>query len=90
MMTESDLVSTATNQDNVLRKRMLRELRHQKGKVPQDLIDKLMNIFSEVSEDPEWHEDSYIYNLYQDRVPIQELLSLFTCDKEYSYVASKK
>ena len=40
--------------------------------------------------DPDWHEESVIFELYNQRIPINEFMSLMSSDNEWSHMANKK
>ena len=60
------------------------------GKIRQPERQALLNIFCDVSMDPDWHEESVIFELYNQRIPIVEFLSLMSSDSEWSHMANKK
>lgn len=49
----------------------------------------LAKIFTDVVDDPEWESESAIFELYENRIPILELLSLLTSDSKWAHVADK-
>ena len=49
----------------------------------------LRQIFREVESDPTWFEDSFLYELYSKRIPIDEFMSLLTSDDEWSHLANE-
>lgn len=50
----------------------------------------MLSIFRDVNDDPSWFEESTLYELYDQRIPLTEIFSLLTCDKEWSHMATKK
>ena len=52
--------------------------------------DKLMAIFKDVVDDPTWFEESVIFHLYEERIPVTEFFSLLSADDQQSHLANKK
>ena len=49
-----------------------------------------MQIFRDVSQDPEWFDESTMFELYKQRIPITEFMALLSADVEWSHMASKR
>lgn len=47
-------------------------------------------IFTDVKNDPNWHFESTIYDMYQKRIPVVEILSLLASDSSWSHMATKE
>ena len=60
-----------------------------KGLIKADR-EALLQIFSDIQDDPNWFKDSVLYDLYSKRVPIQEFLELMSSDSNWSHMADKK
>lgn len=56
----------------------------------EEEFNKLQEIFKEVDQDPNWFEDSILYELYSNRIGIEEFLGLLVSDSEWSYIANKQ
>lgn len=52
-------------------------------------MQSLVHILSSEFEDPTWMEGSLLHELFQQRIPIVEFISLFTSDAEWSHMADK-
>ena len=49
----------------------------------------MYNIFREIVEDPSWHDESILYAVYSNRIPIVEFLALIASDPNWSHLANK-
>jgi len=54
----------------------------------QEDKEKLIGMFSEIEDDPMWFQDSPLFLLYSQRIPILEFFSLLSSDSEWSQVAN--
>lgn len=41
-----------------------------------------MAIFKDVVDDPTWFEESVIFHLYEERIPVTEFFSLLSADDQ--------
>ena len=60
-----------------------------KGILQEDR-EALVQIFKDIHDDPNWFEDSVLYDLFSKRVPIQEFMDLMVSDSEWTHLADKK
>ena len=60
------------------------------GKIREEDRKLLYKIFQDVSSDPNWYEESIVYGIYKERIPVQEILGLLSADDDWSHMASKK
>ena len=43
----------------------------------------------DASDDPEWCEESMLYEMFRSRIPTTEFIDLFTSDKNWTHFAKK-
>lgn len=60
------------------------------GKFNEQDKERLLQIFIETKDDPEWFAESVFYDLYQKRIPINDFLSLLSSDPLWSHMATSK
>ena len=60
------------------------------GKIHDEEKDVIRDIFTDIQDDPDWHEESTIYDHYNKRIPVKEIFSLLSSDKQWSYMANKQ
>jgi hypothetical protein len=51
--------------------------------------EALMTIFREVSDEPDWQDNSVLYEMYKKRIPVTEFIMLLN-DPEWAFIADKK
>ena len=51
--------------------------------------EAMHNIFLEIVEDPSWHDESILYDVYANRIPVVDFLALIASDPEWSHLANK-
>ena len=69
-----------------LEKRLLRDY----AKMAARERDKLLTIFRDIADDPNWFEESVMFHLYEERIPVTEFFSLLSSDDQQSHLANKK
>ena len=69
-----------------LEKRLLRDY----AKMAARERDKLLTIFRDIADDPNWFEESVMFHLYEERIPVTEFFSLLSADDQQSHLANKK
>lgn len=50
----------------------------------------MLNIFTNIQDDPDWTEDSFLMELMNSRISISEFFGLLASDREWSHMANKK
>lgn len=53
-------------------------------------LDKLIKIFEEIRDNPNWYHESNLYQLYKQRITITEFFDLMSTDRDYSHLANKE
>ena len=64
-------------------------LKRYKNIHPEDR-EALGRIFQDISDDPDWYEDSFLFEIFSKRIPAYEFISLFFSDEQWSHIANKK
>lgn len=59
-------------------------------KIKEEDKQILINIFTNIKDDPNWTEDSFLAELFNSRISIAEFLGLMASDREWSHMANKK
>lgn len=56
---------------------------------PEDK-ELLLNIFTNIQDDPNWTEESFLLELFNSRISVAEFFGLLAADREWSHMANKK
>ena len=59
-------------------------------KINEEDRELLLNIFTTITDDPNWEEDSFFFQIFESRISISEFFSMLVADREWSYIANKK
>lgn len=60
------------------------------GKFNEQDKERLLQIFIETKDDPEWFAESVFFDLYQKRIPINEFLQMISSDPLWTHMATSK
>ena len=56
-------------------------------RIKEEDKELLINIFTNIQDDPNWTEDSFLMELFNSRISIAEFFGLLAADREWSHMA---
>ena len=47
-------------------------------------------MFEDLNNDPDWYEESVLFNMLSKRIPASEFMDILTADSGWTHIAGKK